>query len=480
MTDNAPQPTTARWQPLRLGLVELYHYDAEEFWFEDGHLLLRGNNGTGKSKVLSLTLPFLLDASLSSARLEPDADPGKRMEWNLLMGGRFDRRTGYAWIEFGRLGDDGTPYFVTLGAACAPPPAGRRGFLVFLHRAARRPRSGAGDRTTDRAHPRPSDRGRRQPQRVCHGPALSARRRRAVFALGPERYRALIDTLIQLRQPQLSKQPNENNLSAALSQAFPPIRREVLEDVAEAMTQLDEYRDELDDYRDMAAAVGHFNDSYGRYAQILARRRARDLRRAQTAFDNASGEARQAREALATAQAALEAGQAEVDTADSRYAETGGQIEIEGQPEMRSARELHRAGTAAEPPSAMPRMPRATTNRCNAATKKTGRAGRREQTVTARATPTAARTPATPAPTRRVCLPRIDKAGVTRATPTRWPGWLRHIRPRSPTQMLASQREGQIARSARSGRGRFRRTAARPGPARTRCATGRWKPPRPT
>ncbi len=53
-----PIPTRQRWQPLRLGLVELFHYDSEEFWFRDGHLLLRGNNGTGKSKVLSLTLPL--------------------------------------------------------------------------------------------------------------------------------------------------------------------------------------------------------------------------------------------------------------------------------------------------------------------------------------------------------------------------------------------------------------------------------------
>ena len=54
-----PIPTRPRWQPLRLGLVELFHYDSEEFWFRDGHLLLRGNNGTGKSKVLALMLPAL-------------------------------------------------------------------------------------------------------------------------------------------------------------------------------------------------------------------------------------------------------------------------------------------------------------------------------------------------------------------------------------------------------------------------------------
>lgn len=75
----APRPTTRRWQPLRLGLVDLFYYDDEQFWFHDGRLLLRGNNGTGKSKVLALTLPFLLDGSLSAQRVEPDADPKKRM-----------------------------------------------------------------------------------------------------------------------------------------------------------------------------------------------------------------------------------------------------------------------------------------------------------------------------------------------------------------------------------------------------------------
>ena len=49
------------------GLVDLFYYDAEEFAFRDGRLLLRGNNGTGKSKVLALTLPFLLDGDLSAA-----------------------------------------------------------------------------------------------------------------------------------------------------------------------------------------------------------------------------------------------------------------------------------------------------------------------------------------------------------------------------------------------------------------------------
>jgi len=117
-----PLPTRSRWQPLRIGLVELFHYDSEEFWFRDGHLLLRGNNGTGKSKVLSLTLPFLLDAQLKPSRIEPDGDAGKKMAWNLLLG-TYERRIGYAWIEFSRLAEDGTPHYLALGAGLSAAAA---------------------------------------------------------------------------------------------------------------------------------------------------------------------------------------------------------------------------------------------------------------------------------------------------------------------------------------------------------------------
>ena len=84
-----PVPTTTRWQPLRSGLLNLYKFDDEEFWFESGRLLLRGNNGTGKSRVLALQLPFLLDGDVSPHRLEPDGE-GTRVavDTDLMITGR--------------------------------------------------------------------------------------------------------------------------------------------------------------------------------------------------------------------------------------------------------------------------------------------------------------------------------------------------------------------------------------------------------
>lgn len=296
-----PQPHRERWQPLRLGLVEVFHYDSEEFWFHDGHLLLRGNNGTGKSKVLSLTLPFLFDAQLRPSRIEPDGDNSKRMAWNLLMNS-YPRRIGYTWIEFGRRTHDGGARFLTLGAGLsavdgktqvdswyfileggAEEEEGTRiGQDLWLTNAQRVVL------TRDRLREVIEDQGRGQVFEHGHGYRRAVDER--LFHLGVKRYEALMDTLIQLRQPQLSKKPDEAGLSHALTEALPPMPAELLADVAEALNQLEEDRNRLDEMRQLEHAVKHFEQRYRVYAGMLTRRQARELRQAQTAFDNASEE----------------------------------------------------------------------------------------------------------------------------------------------------------------------------------------------
>ena len=309
-----PIPTRQRWQPLRLGLVELFHYDSEEFWFRDGHLLLRGNNGTGKSKVLSLTLPFLLDAQLKSSRVEPDGDSGKRMSWNLLMSS-YDRRIGYAWIEFGRLADDGTPRYLTLGAglsAVAARPQVDSWFFVLEDASGARINQDlwlTSDQrvvlTRERLRDALQGRGQLFETAASYRRAVDER----LFHLGTRRYDALIDTLIQLRQPQLSKKPDESALSDALTEALPPLAPELLGDVAEALGQLEEDRRQLEEYQALARAVERFDQRYRVYAGTQSRRQARALRQAQSEFDSASrarGEAHARLETATIAEASAE------------------------------------------------------------------------------------------------------------------------------------------------------------------------------
>ncbi|HDR9764878.1 TPA: TIGR02680 family protein [Burkholderia cepacia ATCC 25416] len=346
-----PEPVLERWQPLRLGVVELFHYDTEEFWFHDGRLLFRGNNGTGKSKVLSLTLPFLFDANLRSSRVEPDGDSGKKMSWNLLVGG-YKRRIGYTWIEFGRRDRDGNFYYVTLGAglsAVEGKPNVEAWFFILSNGESNGSRI---NRDFQLVSPQGNalTRERLHESIEGHGKLFSnaTQYRRAVdeklFSLGERRYDALMDTLIQLRQPQLSRKPDEAGLSHALTEALPPMPADMLTDVADSLNQLEEDRRQLDDIKALHKAVSSFNADYERYACIQSRRQARVLRQAQTEFDNASASRNAEQAALDAAIGAEASATKAFEDAQTRVsAERARQETLRANPTMQDANRLQNA-----------------------------------------------------------------------------------------------------------------------------------------
>ncbi|MGW2643506.1 TIGR02680 family protein [Streptomyces sp. NPDC001393] len=415
-----PQPTPGRWRPLRLGLVDLFYYDTEEFWFRDGRLLLRGNNGTGKSKVLALTLPFLLDGDLSPRRVEPDADPGKRMEWNLLLGGEHPHpeRLGYTWIEFGRVDTDtGQTHFRTL--ACGLKAVAGRG--VARHWYAVTDQRIGQDLSLLDATGTALSRDRLAEALAGHGmvyDTATAYRRavdEALFGLGERRYAALVDLLIQLRQPQLSKRPNEAALSRALTEALPPMDQAVIADVAEAFRSLDEEKDELRAASEAERAASAFLDHYRRYARVAARRRARLPRSEHARYEQLHRDLAQARTEREQAEADREAAAGRIaeleETATRLKAQ---QAALREGPEMRSARELEQA--AAEARRSAEDLKRAEADRQDAAqahTRALGRLGTAERRLAAaedRIRDLAARARDTAAAARIDEAPRTDGA----------------------------------------------------------------------
>lgn len=166
----------------------------------------------------------------------------------------------------------------------------------------------------------------------------------ALFGLGEQRYAALVDLLIQLRQPQLSKRPNEAALSRALTEALPPMDQAVIADVAEAFRSLDEEKEELRAAAEAEKAASAFLDHYRRYARIASRRRARLPRAEHAKYESLQRELSDARADRSRAEeergeaeqrlAALEEAEARLKAQDAALREG---------PEMRSARELEQA-----------------------------------------------------------------------------------------------------------------------------------------
>ncbi|WP_306366100.1 TIGR02680 family protein [Nocardiopsis sp. CC223A] len=350
-----PEPEQERWQPLRLGVVDLFYYENEEFRFRDGRLLLRGNNGTGKSKVLALTLPFLLDGEISAHRVEPDGDPKKRMEWNLLLGGEYphDERLGYTWIEFGRRAADGTREYRTLGCglkAVSGRGIARRWFFSTTRRI-------GGDGGLDLLDSAGTALSRDRLIEAIGGRGMvydnAGDYRRAVdealFGLGEERYASLVDLLVQLRQPQLSKRPSETALSAALTQALPPVDQAVIADVAEAYRELEDDEHELQAMVDAESASTAFLGHYRHYARVAARRAARAPRREHSRYEKLTADRTAAAAEHGAADADLDLVDSRIRELDSRTARLNGQEQsLRRSPEMDSARELDRARADAD------------------------------------------------------------------------------------------------------------------------------------
>ena len=304
-----PEPRRSRWEPLRAGLQNIWEYDDQRFVFHHGRLLLRGRNETGKTKALEVLLPFLLDADLSPQRLDPFGSAARPMRWNLLNedNPEITTRVGYVWLELGRQGEQG-PQFCTVGAGLRAKRT-TPGVSVWYFLTSLRP-----DRDLQLLGPGrvPLVR-RRLEQALGQGGQVFQRagdyRRainRALFEMPAEQYRALIEALLQLRRPQLSKVLQPAELSRILTASLPPLEGRVIEPLAEGFERLDRHRQEREAWQQTLAAVQGFTHIYRNYVAIVARRRARALTRAESAHHKARAEHRRWQEQVEQAQSLLE------------------------------------------------------------------------------------------------------------------------------------------------------------------------------
>ena len=88
-----------RWRMNKLGFVNFWLYDWEEFPFSEGRLLLRGENGAGKSVTTQSFIPFMLDGDLRPYRLDSFGSKDRKMSYYLL-GEDKEESTGYLYLEF--------------------------------------------------------------------------------------------------------------------------------------------------------------------------------------------------------------------------------------------------------------------------------------------------------------------------------------------------------------------------------------------
>jgi uncharacterized protein (TIGR02680 family) len=299
-----PRPEPGRMRPLRAGILNVWEYDEQEFWFSGGRLILRGQNTAGKSKALELLFPFVLDGDTRPQRLDPFGSVSKTMYWNLIgfaeTGPSPTRESaiGYCWAEFGCLDEDGRESYVTCVVGLrAVRAAGRRVDTWFAVTPAR---IGQDLDLAPAGVPLTAERFRAAlPERSVY--STTAREHRAavdhaLFGLGPERYDALVHLLLQLRRPKLSEKLDMSRLGEYLSDALPPLEQHRVERLATAFARLEEESAALERLEACAQSLQGFLAHYRAHAQLQTRLRADEVRSANTQFDRVTEKARLERE----------------------------------------------------------------------------------------------------------------------------------------------------------------------------------------
>jgi uncharacterized protein (TIGR02680 family) len=147
---------------------------------------------------------------------------------------------------------------------------------------------------------------------------------RALFGMGVDRLRKLVNLVLVLRRPHLAKQLDLDGLSASLSEALGPLSDEVIETVAAAFEDLDRIRARLKELRAAVAAVNEALPWYRDYLRTEARARALGLVATERAASAARREHQQAQRELAAAEAfVLELEQAQEEARVQQRQATG-------------------------------------------------------------------------------------------------------------------------------------------------------------
>ncbi|MEU5340460.1 TIGR02680 family protein [Streptomyces sp. NPDC020766] len=306
-----PVPERERFQQLRLGLIGMWEYEEQEFVSYRNGLILRGRNGAGKTKVMEVTSPLLLDARLSARRLDPFGSTARPMRDNLLHRGR-GHRVGYSWCEYGRVTEDGSYEFVTIGMGMRGSPTVKGGvhkpwFFVTAKRVGqdfsllneqRQPhlrkqlavRLGAGDVFEDRR---------------AYRTAVAER----LFGVGVGKLAALVELLLVLRKPKLSENFNGEQLSRMLSNGLPPVSTTLLDDLAVRFDQLARDRNDLEQQERHQLGMSTFLSVYSRYARRWTRSVAERLAEADSQLTKAQQGSKSAAEEVDRTGKVLKEGQ---------------------------------------------------------------------------------------------------------------------------------------------------------------------------
>ena len=264
----------------RIGLINFWLYDEEEFDFEDGNLLLRGTNGSGKSVTMQSFIPLILDGNKNPSRLDPFGSKDKRIEDYLLGSAdseQKDEATGYLYME---LYNAEKQKYLTLGIGLRAKKGRPTEFWGFIIRNGKRiGRDILLYHSLAEKIPctKKELRARLGSDNIFVETAKDYKEavNKNVFGFpNLDMYDEFINLLLQLRSPKLSKEYKPVKLMEILSGVLQPLTEEDLRPLSEAIEEMDKTKEKTLKLQDDVKQLSNLLITYNNYNETMLYKKA--------------------------------------------------------------------------------------------------------------------------------------------------------------------------------------------------------------
>lgn len=293
-----------RWKMHRLGFRNFWLYDKEDFVIEDGHLLLRGNNASGKSITTQSFIPFILDGNRSPERLDPFGTRERKMDFYLLGDGERDESTGYLFLEFKK---QDVEVYRTIGVGLRAQKGKSMDFWGFCLCDGRR--IGYDFELYEKLKDQMLPLSKQKLKNIISDRENWVENPGAYKKLVNDRlYRfqdirqfdQMVQLLIKVRTPKLSKDAfRPSAVKEILNDSLQVLSDEDLSAMVSTMERMDELTDTLQGYHEALKSAAIIRNEYSRYNQFVLGRKGKD-------FADACDQTRRQRNALRDQQENLE------------------------------------------------------------------------------------------------------------------------------------------------------------------------------
>lgn len=267
-----------RFVANRFGFVDFWLYKDEEFYFENGRLLLRGANASGKSITTQSVIPFILDGDRRPERLDPFGSKDRKMEYYFL--GNTDREdvTGYIYMEFV---NPSTSRYITLGIGQRARKNQPMNFWGFILKDGRRIGhdfslyNSIGDRKIPLSKQELKNR-LGQDNVFCETQKEYEENvnRHLFFFEHQEEYKRLINLLIKVRGSKLSRDHKPTDMYHLLNDSLPVLGEDELKPMVDGMEKLDGISEKVNEIEETIKEAESLLKEYAKYNRFILRQSA--------------------------------------------------------------------------------------------------------------------------------------------------------------------------------------------------------------